>query len=308
MARPLRIEFQNAFHHVFSRGYNRMNLFYDQEDFTKFIEQINQVFLSHRLKIHAYCLMSNHFHLFTETPLANLQQSMHKLLSLYSSYFKRKYEFTGKVFEKRYKSILVDSNEYAFVLTRYIHLNPKGVLVKDAESWLYSSYRQYLGFDRKELFLNTETILSKFHNDKKKAINLFWKFHKEEESEVWELSDYLLEKNILGSENFLDSVYKHLPEEINTEISNLIGLKSREIARRITNFLSINSFGQTMWIDLMIYFLRMKTSLRTSEINVLIGKDYKASTLSNRLKKFKKRLEKDQNLGEKVKELNLLLG
>ncbi len=76
------------------------------------------------IKFYSYVLMSNHFHLLLETPKANLSEFMRKFNITYTGYYNRRHDRVGHLYQGRYKSVLVDKNEYLSVLSRYIHLNP----------------------------------------------------------------------------------------------------------------------------------------------------------------------------------------
>jgi putative transposase len=286
-----------------SRGYHRMTIFLDSEDFNHFLDDLAETNKSHRILIHAYCLMNNHFHLFSETPLANLQESMQRLLSRYAAYFKNKYKHNGKVFEKRYKAILVDSNSYAIQLTKYIHLNPVGIQVKDPESWIYSSFRQYLGFDLEKSFLQTSMLLSLLDSDKSdNARKKLWIHHKEEDS-AWEPEEFLYAQSILGSEDFIDSIQKYLPEKLNCEIRGLRHLKSKHLSNLILDIVYSSQFSEETKKNLSIYLLRKITSLKHKEINNLLNEDFKTYTISRRLNRLKREIDRSKEFAKNVYEI-----
>ncbi|TGU73894.1 hypothetical protein E4633_00005 [Geomonas terrae] len=79
MARPLRIEFPFAIYHVTSRGNARDDIFIDDSDRRTFLGTLQSVLLRYNWLCHAYCLMSNHYHLIIETPDANLSHGMRQL-------------------------------------------------------------------------------------------------------------------------------------------------------------------------------------------------------------------------------------
>ena len=124
MARPLRITYPGAFYHITSRGNERKNIFKSQRDREQFLIYLESATERYGAKIHVYCLMSNHYHLLLETPLANLSQIMRHINGAYTTYFNIKRERAGHLFQGRYKAILVEMDEYAQELSRYIHLNP----------------------------------------------------------------------------------------------------------------------------------------------------------------------------------------
>ena len=72
MARPLRIEFPGALHNVISRGDNRRRIVWDDADRRRRLDWLARVVGKHGWKLHAFCLMTNHEHLFVETPQPNL--------------------------------------------------------------------------------------------------------------------------------------------------------------------------------------------------------------------------------------------
>lgn len=85
MARPLRIEYPNAFYHVINRGDNRRLVFSGPEDYSLFLDKLVLFSEAYKIKVRAYCLMPNHFHLYIQTPEGNLSRFMHALLTSFTS-------------------------------------------------------------------------------------------------------------------------------------------------------------------------------------------------------------------------------
>ena len=143
MARPLRIEFAGALYHVTSRGDGQEDIYLDDTDREIYLEVLAEV--QHRFNwvIHAYCLMSNHYHLLIETPDSNLAKGMRHLNGVYTQRFNRRHKRVGHVFQGRYKAILVQKDNYLLELSRYIVLNPvRAQMVRSAKDWPWSSYRE----------------------------------------------------------------------------------------------------------------------------------------------------------------------
>lgn len=163
MSRPLRIIYPGAFYHVTSRGNEQKDIFKNRRDREKFLEYLASATERNGVVIHAYCLMSNHFHLFLETPAGNLSQIMRHIIGAYTTYFNIKRKRSGHLFQGRYKAILVEADEYAAELTRYIHLNPvkAGIAVKPGE-YQWSSYQSYTGEALTPEWLKTGFILGCF--------------------------------------------------------------------------------------------------------------------------------------------------
>lgn len=146
MARQLRIEYPGAFYHVTSRGNEQKDIFKSKKDREKFISYLESASVRYGAVIHAYCLMTNHYHILLETPHGNLSQIMKHINSSYSTYFNVKRKRAGHLLQGRYKAILVDADAYATELSRYIHLNPvRAGIVAVPEDYPWMSYRYYTG-------------------------------------------------------------------------------------------------------------------------------------------------------------------
>jgi putative transposase len=118
MARPLRIEFENACYHVTTRGNQQAPIFLSDADFELFLETLANIATRMNWRVHGYVLMNNHFHLVLSTPEANLSRGMRDLNGMYTQAFNRRRGRSGHVFQGRYKAILVDSNRYLAELSR----------------------------------------------------------------------------------------------------------------------------------------------------------------------------------------------
>src|SRR6266436_6787287 len=150
MARKLRIQYGGAIYHLMSRGDRRDPSFEDDQDRERILETLGQACEKTCWQVHAYCLMSNHFHLVIETPQPNLVAGMKWLLGTYTSRYNRRHKEFGHLFSGRYKSLMVDGsgNGYLKSVCDYVHLNPvrAGVLRADRplESYPWSSYGENL--------------------------------------------------------------------------------------------------------------------------------------------------------------------
>ena len=138
MTRPLRISFEGAVYHVMARGNRRDPIFHTDRDKQIFTAKMSETFQKYSIICYAYCLMEKHYHIFFMTPLGNISAAMHYLNSSYANWFRTKYGIVGNVFQGRFKSILVDRDNYALTLTIHIHLNlPRpGIVLKLGDySW-----------------------------------------------------------------------------------------------------------------------------------------------------------------------------
>lgn len=168
----LKIYAPDSYYHVYNRGWNRGEIFLEEEDYAYFEWLLarslseEEIMVGTRpcknfresLSLNAYCLMPNHFHLLIfqreEDAMARFVKS---LGAAYTAYFNKKYKRRGGLFESRYKAVLIQRDNQLQHITRYIHLNHKAF-----RTWPHSSYQDYLGDARP--WLTTQPILELFNN------------------------------------------------------------------------------------------------------------------------------------------------
>ncbi len=165
MPRQLRIQYEGAIYHLMSRGDRREEIFRDHLDRKRFLETLGTACGKTGWQVHAYCLMSNHFHLVVETPRPNLVEGMKWLLGTYTMRFNRRHKLSGHLFAGRYKSLLVDGARpgYLRAVCDYVHLNPvRAHLVRKRDrlqKYRWSSYPSYLrGRQKREPWLRCDRL------------------------------------------------------------------------------------------------------------------------------------------------------
>jgi REP element-mobilizing transposase RayT len=129
-------------HHVIQRGTNRSDIFRAASDFEALLISLLRASREYELDIHSYTLMTNHFHLVVTPRTANaMSEAMRSASVSYVRYFNRKYIRTGTLFESRYRSFVIDTEEYWFTCMRYVELNPvRAGLVHSCGAYRWSSY------------------------------------------------------------------------------------------------------------------------------------------------------------------------
>lgn len=163
------MQFPGAVYHVMSRGDRRENIFQSEADRELFLQTLAEACLKAGFQIHAYCLMSNHFHLVVETPRGNLVAGMKWLLGVYTARFNRRHGVVGHLFSGRYKSTLISGAPgYLRTACQYVHLNPaRAGLLRPAEpiqSYRWSSYPRYLASPGKRpAWLRTDRLLGELN-------------------------------------------------------------------------------------------------------------------------------------------------
>ena len=149
MPRKLRIEYTGAIYHLMSRGDRREAIYRNDVDRQDFIKTLAETCQKTGWQVHAYCLMSNHFHLVVETPQANLVAGMRWLLSTYTNRLNHRHKVFGHVFSGRYKAIVVDGGGDGYLRTAcdYVHLNPvRARLLKKEERLLAYPWSSLMGY------------------------------------------------------------------------------------------------------------------------------------------------------------------
>ena len=124
MARPLRMESEAGVYHVLNRGNYRAPIFKSDKTKAAFLQCLSEACERTRWRVHAWCVMSNHYHLALSTPKANLVEGMQWLQSTFAMRFNRFRGERGHLFQGRYKSLIVEPGEGLGPLCHYIHLNP----------------------------------------------------------------------------------------------------------------------------------------------------------------------------------------
>ena len=150
-------------YHLFNRGVNRQEIFFELENYLFFLRRMRRYLLGEGKKgktskvcetlkvldsttIIAYCLMPNHFHLLVQPHSDQLSRLMQRLSISYTKAINKRYGRVGPLFQGQFQAARVDRNEYLLHLSRYIHLNPVAAgLVEHPQDWEYSSFREYIG-------------------------------------------------------------------------------------------------------------------------------------------------------------------
>ena len=145
MPRMKRKLYDGAVCHILNRGHNKELLFKDDGDYICFKEIVIRYLTTYSLKIYNYCLMPTHYHFLAKIEIAKeLAQVMKGIAQTYANCFKDKYPHVGYLYQNRYKSILIDSDDYMLECARYIERNPvRAGLVAEPSHYAWSSYNYY---------------------------------------------------------------------------------------------------------------------------------------------------------------------
>jgi len=217
MPRPLRIEGENLWYHVYNRGNEKRDIFISDADNRLFLDILFRCAADFQVEVHAYALMLNHFHFLIMTREANLCRFMHEMLGGFVGRYNAAHARVGHVFQGRYKAIVVDTHEYGRALLRYIHLNPaRTKRLGDAASlrerlrvlrdYPWSSYRAYAGMETCPWPLHTAELLADFGDTPTERRRRFARFVKEGLLTETDPFTHIIAKSILGSDAFVDKI------------------------------------------------------------------------------------------------------
>ncbi len=208
MSRPLRIQYPDAWYHVMNRGRRGDEILCEDKDYVTFIDLLKEITEDYNVKVSAYCLMSNHYHLLIQTPDANLSRAMRHLNGVYTQRYNRMHHCDGQLFRGRFKAILVEADSYLLELLRYIHRNPlEAGLVDNLQKYIWSSHKGYLSKARKWGWLHKRFPLSLFSKDHAESIRLYRKFVTQKApDEINETLDPGKLPPVLGTQKSLDKI------------------------------------------------------------------------------------------------------
>lgn len=155
MPRAVRIYGESGYMHIYTRGNNKQIIFEDKADYIYYLNLLKNYCSEIGIRICCFCLMDNHVHLLIYDLEQNIPKLMKRLNAAYSGYFNWKYKRTGHLFEGRYNSIPIESEEYLLRAFRYILNNPKKANICIAKDYLWSSYSRY---GKSESFVDTSVF------------------------------------------------------------------------------------------------------------------------------------------------------
>ena len=297
MGRPLRITFPGAHYHVTARGNEQKDIYKSRRDREKFLDYLESSVTRYGAVIHAYCLMTNHYHLLLETPEGNLPEIIRHINGAYTNYYNTKRKRAGHLFQGRYKAILIEADSYMMELSRYIHLNPVRVgMVTKPEDYQWSSYQDYIGARPAPFWLCTETITRQIGSARRYCEFVEDLLGKECESPL----QGAFASSILGSEPFVQEITAiHLDgKDIDREVPAIRELsKSRKMELIMGNLAGV--FGDIgLEQKAAIYLSHRYSGARIKELGAYFGK--KESAISQASRRFAAKIETDGKLGKVV--------
>jgi len=188
MPRNVREKSNSGIYHIILRGINKQRIFEDDEDSLYFLEKLKTYKEISRYEVYAYCLMSNHVHLLLKEGEESVGTAFRRIGASYVYWYNQKYNRTGHLFQDRYRSEPVETDQYFLTVMRYIHQNPiKAGIIERIEDYLWSSYRDY---SQKPVICDTKFALNMFSKVSEEALGLWVKFiHEKNNDQCLEYDD-----------------------------------------------------------------------------------------------------------------------
>jgi putative transposase len=215
MPRKPRLHIDGGYYHVILRGNHRNPIFFTSADRELFAALVADNIERFGLRVHAFCWMSNHVHLLMQVGSVPLARAMMRIAGSFARHMQKHQHTSGHFFERRYRAILVDADEYMLELVRYIHLNPvRAGMVKDPAAYSWSGHRSYLG-THSIPWLTTDFVLSMFASEMRSAREAYGRFISagvdgqfDKELVMGNAND----SRVLGSDRFVENLNHCLPK------------------------------------------------------------------------------------------------
>ncbi len=319
MSRPLRIEFPGAWYHVMNRGRRRENIFLQPDDFDAFLKIVRESVERWNVKVAAYCLLPNHYHLLLQTPEGNLARCMRHINGVYTQRFNRAHLQDGQLFRGRYKAVLVEDDSHLLEVLRYIHRNPLVAgLVRQLDEYPWSSHAGYLSCAKQWDWLERETLLTMLTTKKSQRKQAYLDFVAQDEPQEI-TAFYAMKKlsSLLGGEAFKDWVRnRFIDQDLQREVPEAKRLANtpQDVIAQVCAYFDLDEArlqqsrrgAENLPRDIAIYLTRSTSRMTLGEIGAAFGMT-NYSTVSSAAERIKGRMVKDARLRQEVEKLKLLL-
>lgn len=313
MSRPLRIEYPDAWYHVMNRGRRKESIFTDADDYLSMLKLLEESTIMWGVRIAAFCLMSNHYHMLLQTPGGDLSRVMRHIDGVYTQRFNRRHKTVGQLFAGRYKSILIDADTYLLQLVRYIHRNPvRAGIVTSMDDYPYSSHRRYLSDSPRSDWLSKTLVFGMLSAKPGGGKTAYVRFIKEDDSD--EIKRFFGGKTvspILGDDGFVKQVTERFsPWRIHREIpeSRLMVPTIKQVQNAVSDTyrierdgLLVSKRGSTNEArNVAIYLARRYCGKSLNEIGEAFGIPTDSS-VSSVIDRVERRKSGDESMRKRIK-------
>lgn len=245
MSRLPRKYSDTGIYHIMIRGNAKQDIFIGNQDKRKLLKVIFQKRAEELFIIYAYCIMLNHAHLVVQESNESVSKFMKRITTSYASYFNKKYQRVGHVFQDRFKSQVIKDDSYLLSAIRYVHNNPEKAGISIKEDYPWSSYQEYFSSNHK--LTGIEYILRIFSSDPKESVKMFQEFSNQIEKRefldidmneerdihrhnVYQFIDHFLQENHVKKVDLNNKLYRQKRNELIQKLIEKSNLSKRSIA------------------------------------------------------------------------------
>ena len=293
-----------------NRGRRKEKIFLSRQDYENFIKILQETSESWNIKISAYCLMPNHYHLLVNTPDGNISRCMRHINGVYTQRFNRQHKTDGQLFRGRYKAVLVEADSHLLEVLRYIHRNPlRAGMAKKFDDFAWSSHQGYLSAAKQWDWLHKDFLLSMLCAKKSGRKTAYGDFVSKGDQE--EIERFYSLKNlpsVLGGDTFKDWLkekFQHLCLHEEIPESRIFAPTAEEIISEVCDYfqvmreqLTVTRRGrENLPRDLAIYLVRLLSQATLSEVGKYFGMN-NYSTVSSVVERVKLRANEDRRIRE----------
>lgn len=184
MSRPPRIALENFIYHIINRGNNGQTVFYDEDDFSKYLSLLRRYKEKFIFKVYAYCLMNNHAHLLIQpTQPSTLSKIMQSLTTAHTKLHHYKYKTSGHLWQGRFKNPIVQTDTYLLECIKYIEFNPvRANIVQTPLHYKWSSFHFHAGADNNNKLLDLDPVFITLGNTMQERFDSYMRFIQQEMS------------------------------------------------------------------------------------------------------------------------------
>ncbi len=249
MARVARLVSDSGYYHVMARGNNKEMIFKNPSEKQYYLDELEQAIEEGSLTLLSYCIMDNHIHLLINSDIDSMADAFRRINLKFALRYNKKYKQAGHVFQGRYKSEVINTDQYLLSVIRYIHNNPvKAGIVFKAENYKWSSYRDYLNSGNSLVDSNEKEMIMNMLGG---SIDQFQRFHlKDDMLEFLEIKEDLeVEREIKARKILKDYCDKYKVKDIKQLCNNKDAIDeividllqlSKLSHRRVADLLGIN--------------------------------------------------------------------
>lgn len=318
MSRPLRIQYPGAWYHIMNRGGQHRNIFSNDNDRMEFLRLLKEAIEMWEIEVHAYSMLDTHYHLLIHTPLGNLSRAMRHIGGVYTQRYNIRHDTDGQLFRGRYKSILVDKDNYLLEVVRYIHLQGvRAGIINQPEDDIWSSYRAYLFQQDSLTWLSTGKILSIFNKNRSAARKRLIKFISKGISPgIKEFYSKQRLSPVLGSKEFIKKIkdtyiipeapFYEIPDSKIKKSHNTITMINKTVCEQYLisqeSLMEVSRGIHNEPRDIAVYLARQEGKYSLNEIADCYGfSSY--SGVNSIIRKIKHRLKTDKKLSRTISKL-----